>query len=233
MKLSVTSDVIEILRAGASIPMFSVNDWAARFDSDDPEHFVDQMRLEWLPAAPPDALCKDMLTVAKSHVLDAPSGGPHLWAHIWRVTGSLLALAPEADVRPAYAFMMGIFHDVAKLDAAYSRLSHEELGARIVRTELGKHYTVDVIGSITSAILKEADSVYGWLLHDADKLDKIGATGIARRISTSPDPGYLPTALRKLRDDLRDFPAMHFPTSQRLASLKKDFTRKFLTSVIG
>ena len=65
-------------------------------------------------------------------------------------------------------------------------------------------------------------------LHDADKLDKIGATGIARRVSTDTSSHYLIVAMRKLRSDLQNFPDMHFPTSKRLASAKKEFTKDFL-----
>jgi HD superfamily phosphodiesterase len=87
-----------------------------------------------------------------------------------------------------------------------------------------------VVTLLTNVIAKQASPLnpYARLIHDADKLDKIGATGIARRLSTSSGTEFAALALRRVEDDLLNFPDMRFPTSHRLAESKKAFTAAFL-----
>ena len=72
------------------------------------------------------------------------------------------------------------------------------------------------------------DGALGGILHDADKLDKIGAAGVLRRISTGTYPGWLPPALWRVGDDWDRFPSMHFDLSIALAQSKGDFLAWFL-----
>ena len=65
------------------------------------------------------------------------------------------------------------------------------------------------------------------VVFDADKLDKIGATGIARRVSMSAQSDQVVVPLLRVKQDAASFPDMHFPTSQSLAAVKLDFTRQF------
>jgi hypothetical protein len=74
---------------------------------------------------------------------------------------------------------------------------------------------------------------YAQLLYDADKLDKIGATGIARRLSTDYGVLHAGMALRRVADELSRFPAMHFPTSERLSESKATFSKAFLEQFAG
>jgi putative nucleotidyltransferase with HDIG domain len=226
----IKTGVLDSLRNGAGLPLYSPDDWSAVFEqADDP--FIEQLRAEWPLLTPPDALCLEMMDAARDHVLGAGESAPHLWAHILRVTGYAVHLAHEAHLPTEHAFMMGIFHDIGKLDESTYRHSHEEIGAVMAREMLRDHYPQYAIESIARAILKDSDGVHGHILHDADKLDKIGATGIMRRISGNPSPFALPVMLRKLREELRHFPIMHFPASEKFSALKKPFTRDFLLMV--
>ncbi len=226
--------LLDGLAAGADKPLFSVNDWSARLGDDPPaRQFIDQMRQEWYPMAVPDAFCQQMMDFVRGYI-GWHSGWPHLWAHILRVTGAALALAPEAGVEPAHAFLLGMFHDIGKLEELRSAESHEEIGARLAEEKLNGTYGRQAAAQFANIIAKKADdhNPYAGLLHDADKLDKIGATGIARRLSTERGPLLAALELRRVEDDLNSFPPMHFPPSQELAANKKAFTRSFLAMFI-
>jgi HD superfamily phosphodiesterase len=225
--------LLDGLSAGADKPLFSPDDWATRLgDGPAAGQFVKQMRAEWLPASIPDETCQHMMGLARS-TLEGQRGWPHLWAHTLRVTGTALALAPEVDVEASQAFVLGIFHDIGKLDELWNGGIHEEVGAAVAREKLIGYYDPQIVTLITDAIAKTASpsNPYMRLITDADKLDKIGATGIARRLSTNSGTLYVGLALRRVEDELNSFPDMQFPTSQRLAALKKEFTESFLLSL--
>jgi putative nucleotidyltransferase with HDIG domain len=226
--------LLDRLAAGASQPLFSVDDWARRL-GDEPaaRSFIDQMREEWYPVTVPDDFCQQMMDFAREYLAWHP-GWPHLWAHILRVTGMALVLAGEAEVDPAHAFLLGIFHDIGKLEEMRSQDTHEEIGARLAREKLDGHYSHQIAILFDNVIAKKASpfNPYSVLIHDADKLDKIGATGIARRLSTDSGPQFAAPGLRRVEDDLNIFPEMHFPTSQRLAENKIEFTEWFLSQFV-
>ncbi len=226
--------LLERLAAGADQPLFSVDDWRARLGGEPAgRQFLEQMAREWFPVTAPDDFCEQMMAFARSYIEWHP-GWPHLWAHILRVTGTTLTLAEEAQVEPAHAFLLGIFHDIGKLEEERSGVNHEEIGARLAREKLNGHYGRQIATLFEKVISKKANPLnpYVRLIHDADKLDKIGATGIARRLSTDRGPQFAALALRRVEDDLSTFPEMVFPTSQRLAELKMDFTEWFLSLFI-
>ena len=218
------------LAAGVDQPLFSVDDWAMRL-GDDPsaQQFVDQLRNEWLPASAPDEYCQQMMDFTRGY-LEPYAGWPHLWAHLLRVTGAALALAPEAGIDLSHAFLLGIFHDIGKLDELHSGGSHEQIGADLALELLRDHLTRQIVTLLTNVIAKKASPLnpYTRLIHDADKLDKIGATGILRRLSTSTGTYFAALALNRVEDDANNFPDMHFQTSHRLAESKKAFTEAFL-----
>ncbi len=224
-------NLLTALAAGADQKLFTVNDWAIRLgESDVARQFVDQMRQEWLPLTVPDGLCQEMMDFARNY-LSWYLDWPHVWAHILRVTGTMLTLAPEAGIDPAHAFILGIFHDIGKLDEMSSGENHEEIGARMLHEQLTGRYSRREVILMTNVIAKKASSMnpYSQLLHDADKLDKIGATGIARRLSTQWGAEHIRYALGRVKDDADDFPEMHFPASRDLGKLKYAFTTDFLS----
>jgi hypothetical protein len=224
--------LLEGLLVGAAQPMESVAAWTGRLADDHAtplaRRFIDELEAEWFLTLPPDALCEQVAAQVRDRLSAWHPGWPHLWAHVLRVTGAAVALAPEAGLDPAPAYLLGICHDVAKLDEFRTGQPHEETGAAFAGEVLRGHLPAAQVEAIQAAILKEGGGALGHLLHDADKLDKIGAAGIVRRVSTGTDPGWLATALSRVADDMRQFPAMHFRLSADLADRKRAFQAWFL-----
>ncbi len=224
--------LLDGLLAGQTRRLESVGDWAGRLAGDDPsllaQQFVAQLDDEWFDALPPDDFCEQIAQQVRARIAAGHSGWPHLWAHILRVTGIAQALADEAQIDPALAYLVGMCHDVAKLDELRTGEPHEETGAAFARRVLRGHLTPSEIESIQAAILKEADDLLGDILHDADKLDKIGAVGIVRRVSAGTRRSWLPEALWRVEDDGARFPGMYFDLSDDLATGKLDFQGWFL-----
>jgi hypothetical protein len=220
------------LLVGAKQIMDSVDYWEDRLIDDESglvaETFLDQLHEEWFESGPVNALCEQVETQARERVSAWHPGWPHLWAHIQRVTGVAIALAEDDGLDPVLAYLVGICHDVAKLDETIANESHEELGALFAGRVLRGHLPNDEIRAIQHAILKEGNGRLADILHDADKLDKIGACGLVRRISTDTHPGWLSTALDRVEDDWDRFPSMRFDLSRDLVASKSAFLEWFL-----
>src|SRR5262249_24696977 len=229
----VSPKLLAKLASGADQELFTVGSWADRLrTAPGSEAFTAQMGREWYQVKVPDPFCQEMMDYARAYLAGSP-WWPHIWAHILRVTGWALALAPEAGIEADRAFLLGIFHDLGKLDEFKSGEPHEERGATLARQQLKNHFAADVVEHLACVIEKSADDadLCARLLHDADKLDKIGATGIARRLSTNFGMRNVPAALKRVQQEAERCPAMSFPTSRRLRKLKLDFTDEFLKKV--
>ncbi len=225
--------LLDGLLVGAGALLESAGDWAERLthersESELAERFVTQLADEWFDAWPPDALCAMVTEQVRAHLAAWHPGWPHLWAHILRVTGLAVLLAEDADYDPALAFLVGICHDVAKLDEYRTSLPHEEAGAAFAGRVLRGHLPPEAIVSIQAAICKADDGPLAHLLFDADKLDKIGAVGVVRRVSTGTSRDWLPAALARVEQDADSFPPMHFVRSRALARDKRQFLAWFL-----
>jgi len=221
------------LLVGAEQPMTSVGHWAERLLDDPPSRlairFLDQLNDEWLDAEPPDCVCERIAGIAQRHMMGQHPGWPHLWGHTLRVTGTALDLAREEGVDPAVAYLLGVLHDVAKLKEGTHAASHEALGARFAGRILADRLPARDVEQIQAAILKEGDGALSRILHDADKLDKIGASGVLRRVSTGTDRSWALPALDRVADDREHFPAMRTARGRDMAEGKLAFLDWFLT----
>jgi hypothetical protein len=224
--------LLDGLLVGAGQLMESPGDWAERLGSDAPSplvvRFIDQLDAEWHDAWPPDRLCAQVTERARARMAAWHPGWPHLWAHVLRVTGLAVALAEDAGLDPILAYLAAICHDVAKLDELRTSLSHEEESAGFAAEALRGHLPNGQIAAIQAAIRKDGDDGLARILSDADKLDKIGAVGVVRRVSTGTDRGWLPAALGRVADDAERFPPMHFARSRALARDKRAFVAWFV-----
>lgn len=222
--------LLDKLLIGAANSIDTVEGWIAWIAGPDQEAawFSEQLLQEWFPAPPPDRFCADAADQVRARLAAWHPGWPHLWAHILRVTGTALALAAEANTDPVLVFLMVMCHDVGKLDEFHSGERHAEVGARFAADLLQDYLAADEIAAIQAAIRKRGDDPLTHLLHDADKLDKIGAGGLLRRISTHSHRSWLPLALRRVSDDAGLFPRMSFDLSRDLAASKRDFQAWFL-----
>jgi len=223
--------LVSELTSHAEEALYSPNDWATHLTmSAASRSFLAALREEWLPAEPPDSFCRAMSDHVQTHLASVYAGWHHLWAHTLRVTGIALALAEESDIDPAHAYLMGIFHDAGKLDEMITGAAHERVGAPLIRKALREEYHPTVIERMANVIAKLAPPTdsYMHILYDADKLDKIGAAGILRRLTTRWGASRPTAALRTVSEEMEDFPAMHFARSALLTGSKITYTAEFL-----
>lgn len=226
--------LLDGLLAGAGQMLDSADRWAARLDGDPGSlagKFAAQLRAEWPDAPPPDAFCAQVSGQVRERLAAWHPGWPHLWGHVLRVTGNAVTLAGEAGVDPALAYLLGICHDAAKLDEFRTGEAHEITGAEFAGCILAGHIPPASIVSIQAAIRKEGNDPLARLLHDADKLDKIGAAGIVRRVSISTARNTLALALARVAEDASRFPPMHFEGSRKWAASKQAFGAWFMPLV--
>ena len=226
--------LLDGLLVGAEQLMESPGDWAERLGGDAPStlaaRFIDQLDAEWHDAWPPGALCAEVTERVRAHMAAWHPGWPHLWAHVLRVTGLAVELADDAGLDPVLAYLTGICHDVAKLDELRTSLPHEDEGAAFAGDVLRGHLPDAQIAAVKAAIRKDGDDALARILNDADKLDKIGAVGVVRRVSTGTHRDWLPAALGRVADDAERFPPMHFARSRALARDKRAFVAWFVPS---
>ncbi|MBN1565171.1 MAG: HD domain-containing protein [Anaerolineae bacterium] len=231
--------ILDGLLVGADRRMDSVGDWAEHLDTEPLNllvtRFVNQLDDEWYEADPPDAFCVALEGRVQKRLAASGAGWPHVWAHTLRVTGFALALADElhnrtrtANPDPVVVYALGLCHDVAKLDEDRTGEPHEELGARFAAQVLKDHLRPAQIAAIQAAITRESDDDLAHILADADKLDKIGAAGVVRRVSAVSDRGDLSDALWQVSHAARYFPAMYFDLSRELAARKRAFQAWFV-----
>ena len=126
-----------------------------------------------------------MLDPAEARRHYAESRDPaHDFDHVLRVTAMAerIARAEGADVEVVRA--AALLHDIGREDR--SGRDHAEIAAERARTILGA-YPPDKVDAVARAILQHRfragpppDSLEACCLFDADKLDAIGAVGVAR-----------------------------------------------------
>ena len=134
----------------------------------------------------------DNLIEATAHHMEtlfAGEGSGHDWAHIrrvWLMARRLAAAHPEAD--RFVTELAALLHDIADWkfhDGDY------EAGPRAARTWLASQGAAEVLIARVETVIREVSfkglgvatpvsSIEGALVQDADRLDAIGAVGIAR-----------------------------------------------------
>jgi HD superfamily phosphodiesterase len=224
--------LIGLISAAADAPLFSLEAWQAYLgaETETVRLFSAQLAYEWQPLHVPSALCQTVMAQAQAHLAASGFAWRNLWAHILRVTGNALLLAESAEISAEQAFLLGILHDVGKLDELQQGTSHELIGAQMAQQWLASELPAEIIERLAAAIAKRGahDDPFVQVLHDADKLDKIGATGILRRLSSYIGEQNPAAALRIVLHELAHFPKMHFAESARLAERKRNFVAAFL-----
>lgn len=131
----------------------------------------------------------------------------HDWQHVFRVTRTALAIARSEGADPIVVELAALLHDIA--DWKFHNGDHEA-GSRAARQWLAQHHVpVEVIDEVAAIIdrlsFKGAGvdpaplSLAGQCVQDADRLDAIGAIGVARALAyggykSRPifDPEHLP-----------------------------------------
>lgn len=114
----------------------------------------------------------------------------HGWPHIERVLGLSLRIAGELEEQVSYRVLIVsvLLHDIGRVAEEHLGEHHALMSARIAKNLLeSMGYTRDFVDKVVEVIKAHSYSLGGkpksieaMILSDADKLDAMGAIGIAR-----------------------------------------------------
>lgn len=229
--------LLKALATGGREPLLELSDWEDYlYDQRSLRHssvlrwFLMALRHEWQPPSAPTALCAAVTDDVEASLRFQPGPWATVLGHILRVAGYAVWLAEESRIDPEAPYIAALFHDYDKLNEWDKGLSHAELGARHVTRVLAGELPRDVIAAIQDAIAIHPDRpAPSWsvarVLHDADKLDKVGATGLLRRVSKTEDLDDAYTEAERTLDDAEFFPPPCLAATRKLLNAKLAFTR--------
>lgn len=229
--------LIALLATGGRLPIIDLDDWefCLREISDGASSatgrwFLRALAAEWVNAEPPSPYCKQIEDSLRDYIETRTGAWSAWWGHSLRVAGLMCWLAPQVDVDPEEAYLTGLFHDIHKLDERALHKPHPALGAQRALRDLDGSISKAAVMRIVEAIAIHPDRPpSSWklacVLHDADKLDKVGATGLLRRVSEQCElPDACRAAMRSIRD-LASLPNLCYTQMDPLYERKREFTR--------
>lgn len=125
------------------------------------------------------------------------ASGSHGYDHVLRVTRLCEKIAAYEDANLAVLIPAALLHDIARPIEDETGTPHEVEGARIAECFLQEiHYDETLIPAITHAIrahrystTTRPETLEARILSDADKLDAMGAVGIARTFMQAGEKG--------------------------------------------
>lgn len=166
------------------------------------------------------------------------ASGSHGFDHTSRVTRLCRRIGIREGADMAILIPAALFHDIARPLEEETGIPHEEQGAEMAETYLRSlGYPGDMIHSICHAICSHRyssgiapETIEAETLSDADKLDAMGAVGIARTFMQAGEEGSgIPGAvahfhlkLLKLKD------RMYTETAREIAEERHAFLATFL-----
>jgi len=175
----------------------------------------------------------------------APAADPcHDFSHSLRVISLALQIAEVEGGNRDIIFLGALLHDIGR-GAPDSDRPHAEVGAELAEemlVEMG--YPADVVEAVVAVVAghstnskRPRDTIEAQIVHDADKIDAMGAIGLARNFSTAGLYGialyrYAPDINLSMIDDrLRDnrgwISDMHTATGRRLGEERYRFELEF------
>lgn len=169
--------------------------------------------------------------------LNEPGG--HGWDHVQRVVYLCQLIGKREKAETAVLIPAAILHDVARpLEGCNKTIRHEIEGARIAKSFLESiNYNSEFIPDIVTAIKthrfdssEKPTTLEGEILSDADKLDAMGAIGVARVFMGTGERGgglqdaidHFNAKLLKLKD------MMYTNTAQGVAEKREKLMLTFL-----
>lgn len=167
--------------------------------------------------------------------------GSHGMDHTLRVFSlcRIIGNGEGADMR--ILLPAALLHDIARPLEKERGVPHEEEGARIaVRYLTSIGYDPELIGPVASAILThrfttkvKPKTLEARVLSDADKLDAMGAVGIARTfLRAGEHAGGIDDAVAHFHEKLLKLPDhMYTGTGRKIAAERKLFLVKFLETL--
>ncbi|WP_048147975.1 HD domain-containing protein [Palaeococcus ferrophilus] len=168
--------------------------------------------------------------------------GTHGFSHVERVFNLCLHIGREEGADLEVLALAALLHDIARpLEDSGKVEDHALESARIARRYLrSMGYPGEKVASVAHAIEAhrfsrgpEPETLEAKILSDADKLDAIGAVGVARVFMYSGEHG------RSIEDSLRHFDEkilklrdlMYTETAKRLAEKRHAFTVQFIERI--
>jgi uncharacterized protein len=174
---------------------------------------------------------KTTLTQPGSHGLD----------HVLRVVHLCEVIGKEEDADMAVLLPAALFHDIARPLEKEKGIPHEKAGAEMAERYLRSiRYDKDRIPKITHAIrahryrtTEQPETPEAKILSDADKLDAMGAVGIARTfIRAGEHHGEIGDAVDHMNDKLLKLRRqMYTKTAKKLAEKRHRYLRRFLETL--
>ncbi|WP_297476443.1 HD domain-containing protein [Thermococcus sp.] len=168
--------------------------------------------------------------------------GTHGFSHVERVFNLCIHIGKEEGADLEVLALASLLHDVARpLESAGKVEDHAAEGSRIARHFLRSlGYPEEKVEAVAHAIEAhrfsrgpEPETLEARILSDADKLDAIGAVGIARVFMYSGEHG------RSIEDSLAHFEEkilklrdlMYTETAKRIAGERHRFTVEFIERI--
>ena len=173
-----------------------------------------------------------MISVDEARQYYEAADSAHDFAHVLRVltVAERIAAAEGADTEVVRA--AALLHDVGRARALGAGMDHAALGAQMARGIMAGHRS-SRIEAVAQAIAShrfrsgsEPASLEGRVLFDADKLDAIGAVGVARAFALAGVLGQRLWAPREEVDEDRwaqtgDDPRSHTPVHEFIVKLSR------------
>jgi len=167
--------------------------------------------------------------------------GSHGLDHVLRVVHlcELIGEAEDADMRTLIP--AALFHDIARPEERETGIPHEAAGAEIAERYLSSiRYDEERIRNITHAIRthryrsrEKPETLEAKILSDADKLDALGAVGIARTfIRAGEHGGEIGDAVEHIHDKLLHLNCLIYTvTAKKMADKRYRYLCSFLETL--
>ncbi|QSZ67593.1 HD domain-containing protein [Methanofollis aquaemaris] len=169
--------------------------------------------------------------------------GSHGFDHILRVTHLCEAIGRVEGADMRVLIPAALFHDIARPLEDERGIPHEEEGARIAEGYLNAvHYDADRIPGIAHAIRTHRyrstatpETLEAQILSDADKLDAIGAVGLARTfLRAGEHGGGIQDAVDHIGEKLLKLKSLMYTDGARhIAEERHAFLTRFVENLEG
>jgi uncharacterized protein len=169
--------------------------------------------------------------------------GSHGLDHILRVEYLCEVIGKEENAEMGVLLPAALFHDIARPIETKKGMPHEEVGARMAERYLRSiQYDEERIQKITHAIrthryrsINKPETLEARILSDADKLDAMGAVGIARTfIRAGEHQGEIGDAMDHIHNKLLNLNGLMFTeTAKKLAEERHRYLCVFLETLEG
>jgi len=166
------------------------------------------------------------------------NGGSHGFDHVERVTSLCERIGRAEGADMAILVPAALLHDIARPLEKECGLPHEQEGARMAEEYLNSlGYDVSAVRIIAAAIrthrfttAAELDSLEARILSDADKLDALGAVGIARTFMRAGEHRTtMQDGINHFHEKLLKLPdRMYTKTARQIAAKRHAILLRFL-----